>query len=159
MNIRKTLQEIIFSFIALTLVEKAVIHFLLVISDYVKSTQRNKQQITSKTDYVNPIQDGKRRKEGREQKGLVYKFFPCNFSKWKNSPLLYLTFSFNPFSILLQNFKTIPSATSMLKITSQKQKTKKRFSWSNLYKFEVTITSPIKILKLPDFDQMNTSTS
>ena len=76
MNIRKTLQEIVFSFIALTLVEKTVIHFLLVISDYVKNTQRKKQQLTSKTDYVNPVQDGRRRKEGRRQKRSPLPVFP-----------------------------------------------------------------------------------
>ena len=47
MNIRKTLQAQGFSFIALNLAEKSVLHILLIMMDYEKSAVRNKQQITS----------------------------------------------------------------------------------------------------------------
>ena len=47
MNIRKTLQAPAFSLIALNLVEKSVLHILLIMVDYVKSAIQNKQQITS----------------------------------------------------------------------------------------------------------------
>ena len=47
MNIRKTLQASAFSLIALNLVEKSVLHILLIMVDYVKSAIQNKQQITS----------------------------------------------------------------------------------------------------------------
>ena len=40
MKIRKTLQASAFSFIVLNLVEKAVLHILLVMVDYVKSTYK-----------------------------------------------------------------------------------------------------------------------
>ena len=51
MNIKKTLQASASSSIVLNLIEKAVLHFLLIMVDYVKSVQRNKQQITSKPEH------------------------------------------------------------------------------------------------------------
>ena len=51
MKIRKKLQVSAFSFIALNLVEKAVLHNFLITVDYVKSALRNKQQITSKAEH------------------------------------------------------------------------------------------------------------
>ena len=47
MNIRKTLQASLFSFIALNSVVKFVLHILLITVDYVKSAIQNKQQIPS----------------------------------------------------------------------------------------------------------------
>ena len=47
MNISKTLQASAFSFIALNLVEKYVLHILLITVDYVKSAIQSKQHITS----------------------------------------------------------------------------------------------------------------
>ena len=44
---KKTLQASAFSLIALNLVEKSVLHILLIMVDYVKSALRKKQQITS----------------------------------------------------------------------------------------------------------------
>ena len=46
-HIRKTLQASAFSLIALNLVQKSVLHILLIMVDYVKSAIQNKQQITS----------------------------------------------------------------------------------------------------------------
>ena len=51
MNIRKTLQASALCFIVLNLVEKSVLHILLIMVDYVKSTLRNKQQITSNAEH------------------------------------------------------------------------------------------------------------
>ena len=56
---------------------------------------------------LNPIQDG-------GQKGLPYQYFPCNFYKRRISPKNFLTFSFNPFAMPVQNFKAIPSASPKL---------------------------------------------
>ena len=55
MNIRKTLQASAFSLIALSLVEKSVLHNLLIIVDHVKSAIQNKQQINFKAEHF----DGK----------------------------------------------------------------------------------------------------
>ena len=52
MNIRKTLQASAFNFIVLNLVEKAVLHFLLIMLDYIKSTLWKKQLITSKAEHL-----------------------------------------------------------------------------------------------------------
>ena len=55
MNIRKELQastSIGFQLHGPNLVEKAVLHFLLIMMDYVKSALRNKQQITSNAEHL-----------------------------------------------------------------------------------------------------------
>ena len=52
-NIRKTLQASVFSFIVLNLVEKAVFKFLLIMLDYVRGALQNKQQITSNAVHFN----------------------------------------------------------------------------------------------------------
>ena len=51
MEIRNTLQPSAFSLSALNLVEKAVLHILLIMVDYVKSALRNGQQITSNPEH------------------------------------------------------------------------------------------------------------
>ena len=43
-----------------------------------------------------------------------YKFFACNFYNRRNYPQNFLAFSFNPFSILLQHFKFVPSTSHKL---------------------------------------------
>ena len=43
MNIRKTLQALAFSFVALNLPEKAVLHFFLIMLNYIMSALRKKQ--------------------------------------------------------------------------------------------------------------------
>ena len=50
MNIRKTPQAWVFSFIVLNLVEEAVVHFLLNMLDYIKQALRNKQLIIFNAD-------------------------------------------------------------------------------------------------------------
>ena len=53
MNIRKTLKASAFSLIALNLVEKSVLHFVLIMLDYIKSTLRRKQLSTQSILKVN----------------------------------------------------------------------------------------------------------
>ena len=51
MKTRKRLQALTFSFIALNVVEKAVLHIFLIKVDYVKNALRNRQQIPSKAEH------------------------------------------------------------------------------------------------------------
>ena len=51
MKTRKRLQASAFSFIALNLVEKAVLHIFLIMVDYVKNALRNRQQIPSNAEH------------------------------------------------------------------------------------------------------------
>ena len=74
-----------------------------------------------------------------------------------------LTFSFNPFATLMQNFTFVPSASPKLLNLNQDHSSKKRFFSSNAYKIKVVITSVmmtsfIPMLELPNFSHMNTST-
>ena len=50
-NIRKTLQGSVFSFIVLILAKKAVLHFLLIMLDYMKRALRKKQLISSNAEH------------------------------------------------------------------------------------------------------------
>ena len=52
MNIRKTLQASAFIFIALTLAEKVVFHFPLIILDCIKRALQKKQLITSNVEHL-----------------------------------------------------------------------------------------------------------
>ena len=72
-------------------------------------------------------------------------------------PQNFLTFSFNPFATLVQNFKFVPSASPKLLNLNQDHPSKKRFFWSNPYKIEVMITFFIEMLQLPNFGHMTTS--
>ena len=54
-----------------------------------------------------------------------YQFFPCNFYKRRFGPQNFLTFSFNPFATLVQNFKFLPSASPNLLNLNQDQPSKK----------------------------------
>ena len=71
-------------------------------------------------------------------------------------PKNFLTFSFNPFATLVQNFKFVPSASPKLLNLNQDHPSKKRFFWSNPYKIEVMITTLIQMLELPNFGYMTT---
>ena len=62
-----------------------------------------------------------------------------------------LTFSFNPFATLVQNFKFVPSASPKLLNLNQDHPSKKQFFRSNPYKIEVMVTSFIEMLELPNF--------
>ena len=93
---------------------------------------------------------------GERAKRPLYQFFHFNFHKHRNYSQNVLTFRYNPFTILVQHFKAIPSAGPKLLNLSQDHTSKKIF-WSNSYKSEVMITSLTEMLELPNFGQMTTS--
>ena len=68
---------------------------------------------------VNPIQDG------RGPKRPPYQFFPSIFCKRRFGPQSFLTFSFDPFVTLVQNFKFVPSASPKLLNLNQDHPSKK----------------------------------
>ena len=91
------------------------------------------------------------------------KVLPTSFSLVTSThvgfgPQNFLTFSFNPFTTLMQNFKFVPSASpELLNLNEDHPSKKKRFFWSNPYKIEVMITFLIEMLQLPNFGHMITS--
>ena len=62
------------------------------------------------------------------------------------SPQNFLTFIFNPFVILVQHFKGIPSVSPKLLNLNQEHPSKKWFFWSNPYKIEIMITLMLELL-------------
>ena len=54
-----------------------------------------------------------------------YYFFPCNVYNVGFGPQNFLTFSFNPFATLVQNFKFVPSASPKLLNLNQDHPSKK----------------------------------
>ena len=81
MNIGKTLQASAFSLIALNLVEKSVLHILLIMVDYVKSAIQNKQQINS-------TQSTFKENHGNPKK-INFQLHYHKFSQQRNSILSY----------------------------------------------------------------------
>ena len=73
------------------------------------------------------------------------------------TPKIFLTFNFNPFATLMQNFTFVPSVSPNLLNLNQDHPSKKRFFWSNPYKIEVMITSLTEMLEFPNFGHMTTS--
>ena len=55
---------------------------------------------------------------------------------------------------MVENFKSVRSASSKLLNLNQNHTLKKWFFWSNPYKIEIVITSLIEMLELPNFRQM-----
>ena len=108
---------------------------------------------------LNPIQyEGSGGREaGGGQKELPYQFFACNFYKRWKQPSKLSDFQFNLFAKLVENVKAIPSASSKLLNLNREHPSKKRFFWSNHYKIELTMTSVIKMLELPNLGHMNAS--
>ena len=82
---------------------------------------------------------------------------PQTFTNVGISPQNFLTFSFNPFDRLVQNFKFVPCASPKLLNLNQNHPSKKPFFWSSPYKIEVMITSLIQMLALQNFGHMTTS--
>ena len=80
---------------------------------------------------INPIQD---RGKGGGQKGPPTSFSPVTSTKVGLGPQNFVTFSFNPFPTLVQNFKFVPSASPILLDLNQDHSSKKQFFWSNPYK-------------------------
>ena len=95
------------------------------------------------------------RKGGGRTKSLpppLYYFFSVTSPNVGISPHIFLTFSFNLFTTLLLNFKTISSISNKLLNFNQDHSSKNQFFWSNPYKIEVMITSiNIEMLELPNF--------
>ena len=90
-----------------------------------------------------------------EQKDLPTSFSPVTSTNVGSSPQNFLTFSFNPFARLLQNFKSVPSACPTLLNLNQDHPSNKLFFCSNPYKVEVMITFLIEVL---EFGHMKTPT-
>ena len=85
-------------------------------------------------------------------------FSPVTSTNIRFGPQTFLTFSFNPFATLLQNFKFVFSASPKLLNLNEEHPSKKRFFWSNPYKIEVMITFFTEMLQLPNFGLLNTFT-
>ena len=116
-----------------------------------------KRKITTKTlnkciVSFNPIQDGE---SAEGAKRPPTSFSPVTSTNVGISPQNFLTFSFNPFATLVQNF--VPSASPKLLNLNETTHQKKRSFWSNPYKIEVVTTFPIEMLQLPNFGHMITS--
>ena len=77
------------------------------------------------------------------EKALPTSFSPVTSTNVRISPQIFLTFRFNTFDRLVQNFKFVPSASPKLLNFNKDHPSKKRFFWSNPYKIEVMITSLI----------------
>ena len=70
---------------------------------------------------INPIQDG----GGGQREPPSTSFSPVTSANVEFGPQNFLTFSFNPFDKLVQNFKFLPSADPKLLNLNQDQKKKK----------------------------------
>ena len=95
---------------------------------------------------------------GVRQKKAPYQFFPCNFYKRKNYPPKAFHSQFQPFCHIGVKFQVCTQCQSQVIELNEDHPSKKWFSWSNLYKIEVMITSLIEMLELPIFDNMTTPT-
>ena len=97
--------------------------------------------------------------KGGGVKKVPIRFSPVTSIDVRISPKNFLTFSFNTFTTLVQNFKVIPSASPiLLTLNHQHPSNKLFFFWSHRYKIEVMINSLIEMLELPNFGQMIIST-
>ena len=101
---------------------------------------------------LNPIQD-----RGRRQNSPNTSFSPVTSTNVRFRPQNFLTFIFNLFATLVQNFKFVPSAALKLLNLDQDHALKKQFLGSNSYKIEVMITFFIEMVQLPNFGYMTTS--
>ena len=85
------------------------------------------------------------------------RFSPVTSANVGFGPQNLLTFCFNSFATLVQNFKFVSSASPKLLNLNQDHPSKKRFFWSNPYKIEVMITILIEMLQLPNFGHITIS--
>ena len=92
---------------------------LMVFLQVSRSSAQRKKLSLSLVDYtaiqnfnINPIQDGEG--GGQTSPPLATSFSPVTSTNVRISPQNFLTFSFNPFVTLLQNFKFAPSASPKL---------------------------------------------
>ena len=97
---------------------------------------------------------------GRVQKGppRSTRFSPVTSTNVGISTQNFQTLSFNPFALLVWNFKFEPSVSPKLSNLNQDYPSKKWFFRSNPYEIEVMISSPTEMLELPNFFHMTTST-
>ena len=92
--------------------------------------------------------------ESAGKKAPPTNFSPVTSANVRIGPQNFLTFSFNPFDRLVENFKFVPSGNPKLLNFNQDHPS----FWSNPYKIDVMITSLIQMLELPNFGHMTTST-
>ena len=86
-------------------------------------------------------------------------FSPVTSTNIGISPQNFLTFSFNTFATLVLNFKFVSSTSPKLSNLNQDHPSKKSgFSGQILIKLRFMITSLTKMLELPNFGHMTTST-
>ena len=110
--------------------------------------------------FFNPIQNRRGGGGGAGRwgkKAPCTSFFPVISTKVRITPKIFLTFNFNPFATLMQNFTFVPSVSPNLLNLNQDHPSKKRFFWSNPCKIEVMITSLTEMLEFPNFGHMTTS--
>ena len=81
---------------------------------------KKKLNIWKKISYLKPIPD-----RGRGAKSSPLPVFPCNFYEVGISPQNFLTFTFNRFATLLQNFKVMPGTSPKLLNLNQGRPSKK----------------------------------
>ena len=74
------------------------------------------------------------------------------------SPEIFLTFRFNSFKPLVQNLKSITSASPKSWNLNQDHPSNDWFFWLISYRIEAMITSLIEMLELPNFGHMRKST-
>ena len=103
--------------------------------------------------HFNTIQD-----EGWGQKDPHKSVPPVNFSNIETSPEHFLSFSFNFFVTLIQNFWAIPSASSTLFNLNQEYPLKNSIFRSNPNKIGVVITYLREMLDLPNFGHVTATT-
>ena len=107
--------------------------------------------------FFKPFQDGEG--DGTTTPPILTNFSPVTSANVGISPQNFLTFSFNPFATLVQNFKAIRRASPKLLNFERRPPCKKKwFFWSNPYNTEVMITSLREMLELPNFGHMTTFT-
>ena len=85
-------------------------------------------------------------RRGAGQKGPPTSFLPVTSTNVGIVPYNFLTFSFNPFATLVQNFKFVPSASPKLLNLNQDHSSKKAVFLVKPYKIEVMITFLIEML-------------
>ena len=96
-------------------------------------------------------------RNGGGGKKAPYQFFPVTSTNVRISPQNVLTLTFNPFAILVQNFKVIPNASPKLWNLNQDHLSKKVVFRSKPSKIEVMVTSVIEMLD-SNFGYVTTST-
>ena len=101
----------------------------------------------------NPIQDGEAKRP------LLPVFLPVISTNVGINLKNFLGCILQPFAKLVQNFKSIPSASPKLLNLNQGHLSKKQYFWSKTYKIEVMITSLLDMLELPHFGYIYMITS